>query len=199
MPGCWLPLREAVREIGSLEYLYRLARDGTLQAREDPEHGVEIWVADGDRTAGASPQPPDPSIVAQTAIPPGPHASDLVTPIGLLLAPLAESHERSLQLARENGVLSERVPALEREVEALRASVAAQRTAFDVAQQQLDSALEANLALTDLLHSRSRDDQQDQRPRKRRILWLWMLMVALCLISAVILVSLIGSRYVLIR
>jgi hypothetical protein len=195
-PGCWLPLRDAVREIGSLEYLYRLARDGTLQSREDPDHGVEIWVADQDRAAGVSAHPPDPPSAAASAIPAGPQAPDLATPIGLLLAPLAESHQRSLQLARENGALSERVPALEREVEVLRESVASQSAALELAHQRIDSVLAANIALTDMLHAGGQDNQ---RPARRRFLWLWMLMVALSLASAAMLVSLIGSRYVLVR
>jgi hypothetical protein len=44
------------------------------------------------------------------------HAHD----IAALIAPLVESHEQHLQLARENGALSERIIGLEHEIQTLR-------------------------------------------------------------------------------
>ena len=55
--GCWLPLRDAVQVIGSLEYLYRLAIDGRLPSRDGPNGQIEVWLADHDRDADGSTGP----------------------------------------------------------------------------------------------------------------------------------------------
>jgi hypothetical protein len=56
--GRWLLLRAAVREIGSLEHLYRLAKDGVLQSREDSAGRIEVWVRACDRFDHVSPRSP---------------------------------------------------------------------------------------------------------------------------------------------
>ena len=115
-PGRWLPLRDALREIGSLEHLYRLARDGELQSREEAAGRVEVWVADRD-CFGATPsrclEPTQPSESVGSG---GSHCSEAEHQVLALTAALVENHERHLELARENGALGERVAQLERQL-----------------------------------------------------------------------------------
>ena len=178
-PGSWLPLRDAVREIGSLESMYRLARDGKLQSREGGHDRIEVWVADRDRLADAPTGPLEVTRATETAVSTT-YAADLARQIAALMAPLSESHERNLQLARENGALSERVPSLERELQALRASTAADQHALDEVRQRLEAVVGANIALTDLLQSRALDREWEQPPpppAPRRGFWSWLLLV----------------------
>jgi hypothetical protein len=197
-PGRWLLLRDAVREIGSLESLYRLARDGTLPSRENAQHGIEVWIADRDLPEGAPTRPLAVPAVADAAVSSTPLPSELATQIGAVLASLTESHERGLQIARENGALSERVPALERELETARASAASHQEALDALQRRLGAVIEANLALTDLLRPPSPDSERGQTPAADRVPWPWLLLISACVAAVAIFVWLIERGHVLV-
>jgi hypothetical protein len=112
-PGRWLILRDALREIGSLEHLYELARDGKLQSREGAVGQVEVWVADRDRFGGILTRPPGAVGSGDSC------CSEAEHQVLALAASLVENHERHLELARENGALGERVAQLERQLEEL--------------------------------------------------------------------------------
>jgi hypothetical protein len=117
--GQWLLLRDAVRVIGSLERLYRMAEEGILLSRVDPDGEIEIWVPSSETYAASDASDPD-----RPTEPPGPRsvdASELSRVAAALIKPLAEAHERHLQLARENGSLSARVITLEIELREARA------------------------------------------------------------------------------
>lgn len=116
--GQWLLLRDAVRQIGSLERLYRLAQDGQLQSREDAHGRIEVWVAEGESYDA-------PTRALEIAAPSEPSEemlfSGLTSPevgraVASLIAPLIESHQSQLALARENGALNERLAGLERQL-----------------------------------------------------------------------------------
>jgi hypothetical protein len=183
-PGRWLPLRDAVREIGSLERRYRLAQDGELRSREWSPDQIEIWVADREQFGGA---PPGVRGVTQSTDPTGPHGPELASQITAPLAPVVENHERYLHLARENGALSERVPALERELQALREVSASDK-------QALEALIGANVALTELLQLRIlvREGEPRRRHGRGLRLWLWLSIIA-SLATAVVVIWFMGS------
>jgi hypothetical protein len=128
-PGRWLPLREAVRAVGSLERLNRLARDGMLQTRECADGEIEVWVAERDSyRAPTGPFETDASFVADgqadaTGVPEASTSEVSNAEAGLIEA-LAEAHERQITLAQENGTLRERLTALEHELGELRMQAA---------------------------------------------------------------------------
>jgi hypothetical protein len=119
-PGRWLPLRDALREVGSLEHLYRLAHDGLLRSRED-EHGqAEIWIADSERYAEPAPASEPDGDVAPTTTIEETATADADSAVAALIARLVEAHEREVRLARENGALGERAASFQRELAELR-------------------------------------------------------------------------------
>jgi hypothetical protein len=114
--GQWLLLRDAVREIGSLERLYRLAHDGQLRSREDVHGRIEVWVADSESYDA-------PTHALEVAAAPteellfgGLTSPEVGRVVAALIAPLVESHQSQVALARENGALNERLAALERQL-----------------------------------------------------------------------------------
>ena len=87
--------------IGSLERLYRLTQGGQLRLREDPNGRIEVWVAERERFDDAPVQPlwaADPAVLASPA---ALDASGVAHRLVALIAPLVESHERNIELARE--------------------------------------------------------------------------------------------------
>jgi len=165
--GRWLLLRDAVREIGSLEHLYRLARDGTLQSREDAHGRIEVWVTDGDRFDDAPTQSLDATSLAETVAPNELRSSEVEPQIGALITTVVQTHERHLELARENGALSERVLALERELQALHSSAASEERR----RKWLDAVEGANTQFAQMPA-----DARHNQPEGRR--WPWLLLVA---------------------
>jgi hypothetical protein len=114
-PGTWLPLADAIRALGITEYqAYRFVRDDKLRAREWDGGRIEVWVADEARSnelPGRSVAVSDDRLSLDVV---ERLAAMFHQQVGQLLRPLAEAHERSLELARENGALAERVEAAER-------------------------------------------------------------------------------------
>ncbi len=78
--GCWLPLREAVREVGSLEHLYRLARDGKLPSRDDADGRIEVWITDADRSDAALAGSLEARLARDGTLPSRPEATGSVEP-----------------------------------------------------------------------------------------------------------------------
>jgi len=196
-PGRWLPLREAVRALGSIESLYGIARDGTLKLREEAQHGVEVWVADRGCVEDDPTQPLAVPTAVDATISGAPQSSEASPQIGDFLAFIAESHERSLQLARENGALSERVPALERELEAARESATSHQQALDAMRERMGDVIEINLALTGLLEHPSPHGEPWPAAPAGRKRWPWLLMLTICIMSSPIIAWLIGWGHLL--
>jgi hypothetical protein len=185
-PGRWLPIRDAVREIGSLERLYRLAQNGELRSREPVPEQIEIWVTDRDRLDGAPQGVRGIASVTEATVPSGPGAPEPASQIATLLAHVVDSQERHLQTARENGVLSERASAVERELRAVREAFAADKQALETAQQRLEAVLGANVALTELLQLRTLvRDGEPRRGRERRWPQVWLAIIASLAAAAV--------------
>jgi hypothetical protein len=118
-PGRWLPLRDALRAVGSLEQLYQLARDGKLQPRAEADGQVDVWVSDRECFGGAPTRFLDATRHADPLVSECSTFSEDGHQVAALIAPLVESHERHLELARENGALGERVARLQRQLEEL--------------------------------------------------------------------------------
>jgi hypothetical protein len=124
-PGRWLPLRDAVRAVGSLERLNRLAKDGMLQTREGADGEVEVWVAERDSyRASSSPFEVEADAQAEATGVPEPGTSEVSNAEAGLIEALAEAHERQITLAQENGTLRERLAILEHELGELRVQAA---------------------------------------------------------------------------
>jgi membrane protease YdiL (CAAX protease family) len=126
--GRWLLLRDALREVGSLEYLYQLAKDGTLRSRHDAYGRVEVWLSVRDRYGPAEPESTTAMAALGVDAAVGTNASEAAQWVAAVLGPLMQSHERQLQLARENGALAERLAAVERELRAQRGLAAPSET-----------------------------------------------------------------------
>jgi hypothetical protein len=118
-PGRWLPLRDALRAVGSLEHLYQFARDGKLQSREEADGQVEVWVTDRECFGGAPARLLDATRHSESLVSECSHCSEVGHQVAALVAPLVESYERHLELARENGALTERVAQLQHQLEGL--------------------------------------------------------------------------------
>jgi hypothetical protein len=118
-PGRWLPLRDALRAVGSLEHLYQLARDGKLQPRAEADGQVDVWVSDRDCFGGAPTRFLDATRHAEPPVSECSTCSEAGHQVAALIASLVENHERHLELARENGALGERVARLQRQFEEL--------------------------------------------------------------------------------
>jgi ElaB/YqjD/DUF883 family membrane-anchored ribosome-binding protein len=105
-----------------------------------------------------------------------------------IVAPLSESYERNVQLAHENGVLSERAAALERELQALRDSAAADRRALDETRKRLEAMEGANAALTRMLSTQA-DERLSSHPRPTGgLLWAFWTVLAVAVALAIMLV-----------
>lgn len=154
-PGAWLPLADAIRALEITEYqAYRYVREDKLRAREWNGGRIEVWVADAARpsetshmslTSGADHLSLD--VIERLAAMFHQH-------IGQLLQPLAEAHERSLELARENGALTERLSSSER------SSRVAENTGDDPShlealRERIRDVEAANARLTAMLEARA--------------------------------------------
>jgi hypothetical protein len=162
--GRWLPLSQAVQSLGMSERaIYRLVSEGKLISRENGDHDIEVWVVDVSRVAGTI----DPSIEViqrdQSLLSVERLSSAMSHQVAALTAPLAASYERNVQLARENGILSERVTALERELQRLRESTAAERQALEPTRKRLEAVEGANAALTRMLAAAQQEQSDDRR------------------------------------
>jgi hypothetical protein len=118
-PGRWLPLRDALRVVGSLDYLYHLARDGKLEPRAEEDGQVVVWLSDRDCSGGAPAQSLDATRHAEPLAPEFSAHPEVGCRVTAIIAPLVESHERHLELARENGILTERVARLQHQLQEL--------------------------------------------------------------------------------
>jgi hypothetical protein len=128
--GRWLSIRDAIREIGSLEHLHLLARNGALRSQVTEHGGIEVWVDDGDGFDAAMPPGGGAASSRRSAALGESSPSDIAHEVAALIAPLVESHEHQLQLARENGILVKRLAQIDRELQTLQ--VAALQSAADV-------------------------------------------------------------------
>jgi hypothetical protein len=112
--------------------------------------------------------------------------------VAVLAAPLGAGHGRNVELARENGALTERAAALERELEALRSSSAADQQTVERMRKRLEAVEGANVALTRLLQNRV-EERQPRRARGPRLLLLLLLLIViggcLCALAAVVWLS----------
>jgi hypothetical protein len=129
--GRWLPLREALRGVGSLERLYRLAMADQLPSREGADGQTLVWITADRATPAAPEQSPDRAGIREASTladhePPA--EGDRVTP---LVEHLVQAHGRSLELAQENGALAERTASLERELRVVRDAAASDRRALE--------------------------------------------------------------------
>ena len=114
--GRWLSLRDAVRAVGSLERLYRLASEQKLPSRDGPEGQLEVWIADADRSAGASGRPVEAVSRDEALAGIRELASAVCDRILAGIEPLVANADKDLQRARETGALTERVTGLEEQV-----------------------------------------------------------------------------------
>lgn len=136
--GTWLPLADIVQERDTLRRIVcRLVGNGKVQSRESARGEVEIWISDDDRLREAPSPHPDVIGPAQSPVPAEYGPSAVGQQLAVLISPLASSYERNVQLARENGTLTERVAILERDLKALRDSAAADKRALDLATERL--------------------------------------------------------------
>jgi hypothetical protein len=179
--GAWLPLTDALRETATVNRIvYRLIGDGKLRSREGADGEIEVWVRDEDRVSDPTPpthQVADPVDVTVTA-----ECTDLPSVQATsLLAPLAASYERNIQLAYENGSLKERTAMLDHELRSLRSSSQFDKRALQHMTERLRT-----------LESRQAEMYQpmsasDARAESKSVWWLVSLVpgVALCLGVAV--------------
>src|SRR5215207_5659632 len=87
-PGRWLPLRDALRAVGSLEHLYQFARDGKLQSREEADGQVEVWVTDRECFGGAPARLLDATRHSESLVSECSHCSEVGHQVAALVAPL---------------------------------------------------------------------------------------------------------------
>ena len=187
--GRWLPLDAAVRALGMSErVVFRLVSEGRLRSREESDDRVEIWVADSDRVDDTQDRTleiirPDQafSLVER-------QSTALGHQVTALTAPLAASYERNVQLARENGVLSERAAALEREVETLRAAAISDKQALTQTRKRLETVESAHAQLTRMMAT-SQDQQTAVRGGSRG------LYVAVALMLVLVVLIIIAVRF----
>jgi hypothetical protein len=189
--GSWLPLDDAIRALGMSErVIFRLVNEGRLRSREEPNDRIEIWVADADRVDDTQDRPveiirPDHSLSLMER-----QSTTLGHQVTALTAPLAASYERNVQLARENGVLSERTAALEREVETLRAAAVSDKQALEQTRRRLEAVESAHAQLSRMMAT-SQDQQPSDRGGSRGL----YVAVALLLVLVVLLTIAIRSGF----
>lgn len=189
--GRWLPLDDAVRALGMSErVVFRLVSEGRLRSREESDDRVEIWVADADRVDDAPDRTVEIIHPDQTLSLVERQATTLGHQFTALTAPLAASYERNVQLARENGVLSERAAALEREVETLRAAAISDKQALEQTRKRLEAVESAYAQLTRMMAA-SQDQQPETRGRPRGL----YVAVALVLVLVVLLIIAVRAGY----
>src|SRR5687767_792175 len=121
MSGSWLPIHDAARKLGILEILaYRLVSEGKLRSRRPDDGTIEIWVADTDAMTQGTTQSSEPGHDGRYLVLAERLASTVHYQVEVLTSSLAAAYDRNAQLARENGVLTERLEGVERELKALR-------------------------------------------------------------------------------
>jgi hypothetical protein len=182
-PGVWLPLTDAVRDVATLRrIIYRLVGDGKLRSREHVNGEIEIWIRDDDLVNESSVRPLNVIGPGQSPLPAEYDASAIGHQFAVLIGPLASSFERNVQLAHENGVLSERAASLERDLKALRDATASDKRALEHATERL-RALEAIHAQS----ARTLSAGEEDRSGRQRWSWVWLAIGALlCLAAAVV-------------
>lgn len=178
--GAWVPLTDAVDEVATLRRLvYRLVSDGKLRSRESTTGEIEVWIRDDDLSNIRSLSVIGPAQSAATA-----ESSQLSVgqQLSVLIGPLAASFERNVQLAHENGVLSERAANLERELKALREATTSDKRPLEHATERL-RALEA----AQMQPARVSTRRDEDRPTSQQWSWAWLAFGAfLCLAAAVV-------------
>jgi hypothetical protein len=160
-PGIWLPLADATRVLGITEYqAYRYVRDEKLRAREWDGGRIEVWVTDAARSDSASPQSlavieDRLSLVTVERL-----ASMFNDQVAQLLRPLAKSHDRSLELARENGALTERLAAAQREV-TVTAEIERDQQSLEYLRLRVQEIEAVNAELTAVLELRQSEERTE--------------------------------------
>jgi hypothetical protein len=184
-PGQWLPLERAVRVLGISERaIYQLVGQGKLRSRDGANDGAEIWITDSERTDTATERSVEVIHQDQSLFTVERLSAAMSQQVASLTAPLAASYERNVQLARENGALTERLDALEREAQELRSGAVSRAQALEQAQKRLEALEGANAALTRMLAAAQRDV-----PEERRSPWLLLVGVAILLVLAIVAVA----------
>jgi hypothetical protein len=180
--GQWLPLTEAARVLAISEsVLQRLITSGALRTREQDGGQSEIWVADAGRAREAAPQTLE-IVEREPRLPLVERMSTMIHhPVEALLAPMAASYERNIQLARENGALSARVASLERELQATRDAAAAEKKDLEVTRARL-RAIETNSAQLEARLNTQAERQLPERGRRRS----WLLLILVVLLALVL-------------
>ena len=180
--GDWAPLTNVTDDVATLRRLiYRLVRDGKLRSREGANGEIEVRLSDDDRVNEAAIRPfsvigPDQSAATTKSG----HLS-VSQQLSVLIGPLATSFERNVELARENGVLSERAASLERELKALRDATLSDKRLLEQATERLRALDAAQMQATGASAAGDED-----WPRRQRWSWAWLAFGAfLCLAAAV--------------
>jgi hypothetical protein len=170
--GIWLPLADATRILGISEYqAYRFVRDEKLRAREWDGGRIEVWVTDAARSDLTVPRS---LAVIEDRLPLDTVerlASMFNDQVAQLLRPLAESHDRSLELARENGALTERLAAAQRDVP-VTAEIERDQQSLEYLRSRIQEIETANAQLTAMLESRQSDEQTEMPLPSRSQPWL---------------------------
>ena len=175
--GSWLPLKDALQVLGISEYqAYRFVRDEKLRAREWDGGRIEVWISEADDPNGVQSLPADShddriSLATVERL-----STVFQQQVGELLRPLSESHERRVELARENGALVERLAAAEREATAASETIAADKESTAYLRKRVRDVEEANTQLTSMLNSKALERPVEQPPKRP---WTWMVVVGI--------------------
>ena len=145
-PGEWIPVREAARRLGMSERaIRRRITRGDFLCRTHIDGRRELFLLDAE--AGEPPEEADRRVDPERAIELVDRMSIAVTrQLDVMTVELAASRDRVEVLARENGVLSERVVGLERELGTARDALARQPVGDAAHAAGPPSAVEAELA-----------------------------------------------------
>jgi hypothetical protein len=178
----WLPLDAAVRALGISERaLLRLISHGMLRSRERADGHIEIWVSAAENGRDVTPQ----SLEIIEREQPLAYAERISTTshhqVEALLAPLAASYERNIQLARENGALSTRVASLEFDLQATRDVAAAEKKDLEATRARLRAIETSTAQLEARLNAPA--ERQPQRQGRR---WPWLVLILVVLLALVL-------------
>ena len=152
----WLPLQDALQDVDTLKRLiYRLIMEGKLRSREGLNGAIEIWIHDKDPVSNES-------MTSGAALGPEP----LPLTLDVVLDPLVSGYERNVRLARENGLLGERVAGLRRQLLEIQDAAASDKRMLEHATVRLRALEAANARLMGELVARH-EEQTEKRPRRR--------------------------------
>jgi len=145
-PGEWIPVREAARRLGISERaIRRRVTRGDFLCRTHTDGRRELFLLDAE--VGELPEEAGRGVDPERAIELVDRMSIAVTrQLDAMTVELAASRDRVELLARENGVLSERVVGLERELSTAREAIARQPEGDAARAAGPPSAVEAELA-----------------------------------------------------